>query len=51
MQPEWIYSQVFYFKSRAGDKVRIFGCHNNKETNKQRRPEEELDCIGILLQV
>jgi len=43
MRPEWIYSQGFYFKSRAGDEVKNFGLYNNKQTKKKRRPEEELD--------
>jgi len=30
-RPEWIYSQGFYFESRAGGGVRIFGFYNNKQ--------------------
>jgi len=34
--PEWIYSQGFYFEPRTGGEVRIFGCYNNKRTNKEK---------------
>jgi len=34
-RPEWMYSQGFYFETRAGDEVRIFGFYNYKQTNKQ----------------
>jgi len=29
------YSQGFYFDTRAGGEVRVFGSYNNKQTNKQ----------------
>ena len=34
-RPEWMYSQGFYFETRAGDEVKIFGFYNYKQTNKQ----------------
>jgi len=39
-RPEWTYSKGFYFESKAGDEVRIFGSrfYNNKQTNKQSGP-------------
>jgi hypothetical protein len=30
-----MYSQGFYFETRAGDEVKIFGFYNYKQTNKQ----------------
>jgi len=43
--PEWIYSQGFHFKPRAGGEVRIFGFYNNKQKNKDQITKLFMGCL------